>query len=38
MQMYVFYHTGADEPRTVVKKEKLGCLRTKYQAYLDVRE
>jgi len=34
--MYVFYSIGADEPRTVMKKEKLG--RTKYQAYLDVRE
>jgi hypothetical protein len=38
MQMYVFYHIGADEPRTVMKKEKLGSLRTKYQTYLDVRE
>ena len=36
--MYVFYHNGADEPRTAMKKEKLGSLRTELQAYLDVRE
>jgi len=36
--MYVFYHNCAYKPRIVIKKEKLGSLRTKYQAYLEERE